>query len=217
MARALSPNQIMKMKYHTINWNSDWQAAFTQPERTGNWFIWGNSGNGKTSFVMQLAKELAKHGRVLLNSLEEGARLTMQGHIKRHSLNTVKNLKITCEPPMMMLERLKTKRAPHFFLIDSIQYASINFSEYQKIKETYPDRLFIWISHADGKRPAGSTAMRVKYDADLKIWIEGFIAHSNGRYNPGGQYVIWEQGAKDYYGDIPVRAENFQPQLNQNA
>lgn len=40
--------------------------------------VWGNSGNGKTSFVMQLCKYLCRFGRVAYNSLEEGASLTMK-------------------------------------------------------------------------------------------------------------------------------------------
>mgnify|MGYP000320329112 CR=1 FL=1 len=48
------------MKKETLKLTGAWAEAFGEPERIGVWFIWGNSGNGKSSFVMQLCKELAK-------------------------------------------------------------------------------------------------------------------------------------------------------------
>jgi len=40
----------------------------------------------------------------------------------------------------------------------------------------------------------------VMYDADLKIWVEGYVAFSKGRYQGStGEYTIWEKGAYDYW------------------
>ena len=58
MARAYSVTEAMSMKKKTFDFEGDFYDAFGNPETTGVWFIWGNSGNGKSSFVMQLAKEL---------------------------------------------------------------------------------------------------------------------------------------------------------------
>ena len=55
----------------------------------GCWFVWGNSGNGKTSFVMQLCKELCKYDRVAFNSLEEGTSLTVQNNLRRFGMAEV--------------------------------------------------------------------------------------------------------------------------------
>jgi putative protein kinase ArgK-like GTPase of G3E family len=71
MARALSVTEAVSMKKETLKLTGAWADAFGEPERIGVWFIWGNSGNGKSSFVMQLCKELAKFGRVAYDSLEE--------------------------------------------------------------------------------------------------------------------------------------------------
>ena len=54
MKRALSVKDILDKKYNTFPFEGKWKAAFGTTERVGVWFIWGNSGNGKTSFVMQL-------------------------------------------------------------------------------------------------------------------------------------------------------------------
>lgn len=70
--------EVLNMKFEILPFEGAWYDAFGIPERRGVWFIWGNTGNGKTSFVMQLCKELCRFGRVAYDSLEEGACLTMQ-------------------------------------------------------------------------------------------------------------------------------------------
>ena len=54
MKRAISVRDILDKKYETFPFEGKWKEAFDTPENRGVWFIWGNSGNGKTSFVMQL-------------------------------------------------------------------------------------------------------------------------------------------------------------------
>ena len=72
--------EVLNMKFETLPFEGKWHDAFSTPERRGVWLIWGNTGNGKTSFVMQLCKELCRFGRVAYDSLEEGACLTMRTH-----------------------------------------------------------------------------------------------------------------------------------------
>ena len=78
MKRAYSPVEILKMKKETFPFSGAWEQAFSTPETRGVWFIWGNSGNGKSSFIMQLLSELGKYGRIVYNSLEEGTCLTIK-------------------------------------------------------------------------------------------------------------------------------------------
>ena len=89
MGRALSVNEVLNQKKQTFPFEGKWADAFGQPEKTGVWFIWGNSGNGKSSFVMQLCKELCKYDRVAYDSLEEGDSLTMQQSLIRHGMASV--------------------------------------------------------------------------------------------------------------------------------
>jgi len=72
MGRALTVKEVLNKKRQTFPFDGKWADAFGQPERTGVWFIWGRSGNGKTSFVMQLIAELCKYDRVAFDSMEEG-------------------------------------------------------------------------------------------------------------------------------------------------
>lgn len=201
MARAYSPTEILAKKYKLLQWSERWQQAFGNPETSGVWMIWGNSGNGKSSFTMQLVRELATIGKVFYNALEEGTRKTMQDNLKRSDIASVRrNVLIGKESMADMGERISKRKRPQFYVIDSYQYARLTWRQYVEFKDKHPDVLLIFISHAEGKRPKGKAADDVKYDADLKIWVEGYKAISNGRYNPGGEYTIWDDGANKYWG-----------------
>jgi molybdopterin-guanine dinucleotide biosynthesis protein len=204
MTRALSVQEVLSMKKAVFPFESKWEEAFGIPERTGVWFIWGNSGNGKTSFVMQLCKELCKFGRVAYDSLEEGDSLSMQNSLKRIGMSAVnrKFLLLNCEPIDELGERIGRRKSPDFFVVDSFQYAQMSYKEYIRFKEAHRDKLIIFTSHADGRNPSGRAAKSVMYDATLKIWVEGYKAFSKGRFiGSTGEYVIWSEGAERYWGE----------------
>ena len=202
MARAYSIQQILDKKHKTLEWSKPWSDAYGFPESTGIWFVWGNSGNGKSGFVMQLVRELAKTKRVLINELEEGNRLTFQETVKRTDIASVKkNVLVTNERFDDLNIRLQKHKSPEVVIINSIQYFGVDFPKFLKYKELYGEsKLTIINSHAEGKRPIGRTAFNIKHDADLKLWVEGFRAISNGRYNPGCYYTINEEMASTYWG-----------------
>ena len=80
---------LLRINRKVYEFEGDWKEAFGQPERGGVWFVWGKSGNGKTSFVLQLCKELTRFGKVAYDSLEEGASLTMQNALMRVGMSEV--------------------------------------------------------------------------------------------------------------------------------
>jgi len=204
MVRALSPTEVINMKKRTLPFTGAWYDAFGTPEAQGVWFVWGNSGNGKTSFVIQLCKELAKFGKVAYNSLEEGVSLSMQNTLRRFNMTEVNRrfLLLDCEPIDTLSERLAKRKSPDFVVIDSYQYTQMTYRTYLKFKEANRDKLLIFVSHADGTVPAGRSARSVMYDSSLKIWIEGYRAISKGRFiGPEGKYIIWEEGARRIYGE----------------
>lgn len=204
MKKALSSTDLLAKKYDLIEWDEKWSDNFDFPERSGIWSVSGNSGNGKTAFLLQLAKELAKTGRVLYNSLEEGASLTMQNAWKLHRLQDCgKNIQLVKENMEDLGARLSRRQSPDYIFLDSFQYTNMTWKEYLALKAKYSKKLFIINQQMDGSKIMGRTGARVNYDADLKIWIEGFKAFSKGRYfgkNWEYGYEIWEEGAEKYWG-----------------
>lgn len=104
------------------------------------------------------------------------------------------------EPMNVLSERLKRKKSPSVVIVDSFQYSGLTYAGYKQLKEEHPGKLFIFISHAEGRRPEGSAAKKVEYDADIKIFVEGFKASCKSRFmdRPGVPFIIWEEGAIKY-------------------
>ena len=205
MNRAMSVIDMLRMKKETYPVEGVWADAFGSPERNGVLFIWGRSGSGKTSFTMKLCKELAKFGKVAYDSLEEGFSLTMKNALMKAGMQDVaRRFVLLCEGMEELDTRLSRRKSPDIVVIDSFQYTQMSFKDYQDFKDRHRDKLLIFISQADGNKPAGRTAVSVMYDAALKIWVEGYRAISKGRYFGNlGYYTIWEERANIYWGDKP--------------
>lgn len=196
--------EMLNMKFDTFPFTGDWYDAFGTPERRGVWMVWGSTGSGKTSFVMQLCKELCKYGRVAYDSLEEGACLTMQNTLKRYNMQEVNRrfLLLDAEPLNQLSLRMKRQKSPDFVVIDSFQYTQMTYAQYIKFKEAHRNKLIIFISHASGTNPDGRSAKKVAYDAALKVYVEGKRAFSKGRFiGPVGYYDVWPEEAEKYYGE----------------
>lgn len=205
MKKAWSSTDLLATKYDEINWDGEWLNNFDNPEARGVWSVSGRSGNGKTAFLLQLAKELSKKGRVLYNSLEEGNSKTMREAWKLHGLaDCGRKIQLIKENIEDLTKRLEKRQSPKIIFIDSFQYTDLSFKDYLAFaRNKFDDKLFIINQQMDGNKIMGKSADRVNFDADLKIWVEGFKAFSKGRYfgkfwQDG--YTIWEKGATNYWG-----------------
>lgn len=202
MARSLTAKEILGIHRQSITLTGEWGNCIGTMDRHGVVFIWGNSGNGKTSAVISLCRELCNFGKTLFVSLEEGFSLSFQNTLKRFDMETCgsKFQVIDKATPEELIQRLTKPRSPEFVVIDSFQYLGMSYKQYIEFKSKLQNKLLIFLSHADGKQPSGRAAKAVKYDAMLKIWVEGYVAHSNGRFiGPTAKAVIWEQGAYEYW------------------
>ena len=83
MRKSLSPKDIACRKSDCLAWGDAWSDAFGSPEIGSTWFISGPSASGKSTFVMQMARELCNLGTVLYLSYEEGIGLSFRQQIGR--------------------------------------------------------------------------------------------------------------------------------------
>lgn len=200
--RAISVSELMTTNHKVMQFEGDWLDSLGEPELTGSWLIWGNSGNGKTRFALQLCKYLTKFGRVAYDSLEEGASKSMQSAFIDLDMEEVKRriILLDREPISELIPRLEKRNSPDIIAIDSIQYSGLNAASYKQLVNRFRNKLFILISHADGKNPAGRVATSIRFDAMIKIRVEGYRAFPVSRYGGGEPYTIWEDGAINYWG-----------------
>lgn len=196
--RALTLQDVLAYKGHTLEFDGQWKEAIGNPEVTGAWLIWGNPTNGKTRFALQLAKYLARYVRVAYDSLEEGLSTSLQKAIAEIGFEEVQGsiVFLDKEPLPSLKARLSKRRSAQVIIVDSLQYTGLRYKEYIELKDSFRSKLFIFISHADGKEPKGEVARSIKYDASVKILVENFKAFAQSRYGGGEPYVIWEEAAE---------------------
>lgn len=195
---AKSIGELYKLKFNTLPFEGEWLGLIGTPEIAGSWIIWGNSGNGKTRFALQLAKYLCGFTKVYYNTLEEGEKLTFKKACKENAMESVKTtFRYGKDKLPALIARLEKRRSPSVIVIDSLQHFRIGKKEYYDLMERFPKKLFIFISHARGQEPKGEVADEIRYNSDVKIRVERFIARpvENTRYGGHKPYVIWEEGA----------------------
>lgn len=213
MAKVLGLKQLLQKKSRVLEGLSPQIIdCFGQLVEGFIMIIWGQSGNGKSEFVMQILKELVRYGKILYVGLEEGHSDSMQQRVIRNLSLDEHNGKIEFSDHEMtypkLMEKLAKKKSPKTIVIDSLQYWNISYEEYKALKERFPRKNLIFISHAAGKYPDGRTADKVRYDAGIKVRVDKFIAFITSRYGGTMNYVIYEERAKKQWG-----ARDFKKQL----
>lgn len=173
---------------------------------TNSWmFIWGESGNGKTNLLTFIIKVIMNFGKVLYVALEEGTDTSTVMRV-RASLNEEEHGgKIEFADHRMTIDelrkKLRKKKSPKFIVIDSVQYWFIKLEDYWDLKTEFgAKKLFIFISHANGKKPDGKLADKIRYDVPIKVHVIGFIGFVQSRLGGNNPFVIWEEGAKTWWG-----------------
>lgn len=195
MARAVNIRQLLTMKFPKIPLEGRWRELMGQPQLKGGILIWGDSAQGKTSFALQFAKELSRYEPVLYDTLEEGISESIRAACVREKMVEVGNrvLLLDNEPVPELIERLSRPKSRNVVIVDSLQYTGMTFETYKELLELFPKKLFVFISHADGKEPAGRIATQVKFNANVKIRVAGFTAYAISRYGGGTPYVISDE------------------------
>lgn len=197
---AYSFSDIEKMRFNTLPFEGVWKDIIGTPEVAGSWIVWGKSGNGKTRFVLQLAKYLAGFQKVYYNTLEEGLKLSFRKALEEVNIKAVgSKFCFHKEKLEQMRARLDKDRSPNIVIIDSLQHFRIKENDYYSLLEDYPKKLFIFISHAQGAEPKGELADEIRYNSDVKIRVHQFVASpvENTRYGGNKPYIIWEEGMRN--------------------
>ena len=185
--------------------------SFGRPELRGTWLVYGGSGCGKTTFVLELCKYLTKFGRVAYDSIEQGLSLSLQKAWQRVGMAEAgtRIILLDKEGAKEVAARLKRKQSPDIIVIDSVQYwRRYTIEDHLRLRGQFSNKLFVYISQERKGEPKGSTAQNIRYDADIKIRVEGYKAFVTTRYEVpekqegGADFIIWEQGAREYWANL---------------
>ena len=208
MSRAISNMNVLAAQFEVADFDGPYLASFGRPELRGSWFIWGGSGSGKTTFTLMLCKYLSKFKRTAYNSLEQGLSLSLQKAWERVDMAEAGNNVILLNKEQLpdLRARLLKRKSPDIIVIDSLQYLDgFNKRSFQKLKNEFPDKLFVFICHEKNGEPDGNLGRFIRFDAEIKIHVEGFKAFFTTRYEDsdkgegGADFIIWQEGADAYW------------------
>lgn len=208
MSKAISIANIEARRYSYIPFSDEFRQAFGNREKTGNWIVYGKAGQGKTRFVLELAKEFDRMGyKVLMASLEMGFCADFQKDLKESGIRS-KTQKMVFVDSLTVKElddMLGKQRSPDVVIVDSIQYFANQYDataeQIVSLRKKYRSKIFVYVSHVEGREVEGKTAYQVKRDSFVRIQVEGFRAIYIGRGKGGqtGYYTIWEEGSEKYW------------------
>lgn len=214
--RNWSIKNIEDRQYDFIPFTSRFYDLFGQTEATGNWIVYGKSGQGKSSFCLQLAKELDELGKkVLFASLEMGDSYDFQQALAKAGIRSgCSNILFTdeCHPDDLRVY-LSKQRSADVVIVDSLQYFidlyKVRGADFINLRNQFRKKIFIYISHMKGNDVDGDTAYDLKKDAFKRIHIEHFKASYIGRGNggPKGFFVIWDKGFKEFWLENGLKRE----------
>lgn len=204
LKKALTVANVINQKVKLLKFENQFHLAFGQPQDRGVWFIWGGSASGKSSFVMQLAKEMAGNLKVFYNVLEEEPDdHDFMKRVMDHRIENVQhNLLVGNYQYDDLVVYLERKNSPDVVIIDSLVYFTKSFEDYIALKKKFKNKIFIFTGHANGKLPRTDLELRIMYDAKMKIFVDGYLATCKGRTigANGGLYIIWKEGYEKIRG-----------------
>lgn len=196
--RAYSPKDIASKKWSVLPWTDEWETVFGRPAENALWFVSGPSASGKSSFVMQLAKEFCKYGSVLYMSYEERVSQSFQRRMDYlHMDETQGRLRVATDDNFEEFSaRLAKKKSARFVIIDSFQQSGFTYADCLRLRDRFRKKCFVFVSMEYKGEPMGKAAVRLRYVADVKVRVIGYRAFCLGRSigSAGASYIVWKEG-----------------------
>lgn len=185
----------MSRNFVTYAFEGEWLQSFGEVERNFRMLLYGDSGNGKTEFVVKLAKYLAGFGKVYLNSFEQGLSKSLQAAFIRNNMQEVSGKLIIGDKDdfAQVKRRMGSRNSPKFCIIDSLDYMNLSAEQYKELVEDYPHKSFIIICWSAGRKPKMQAAKDIEYMADIKVRVHEFKAYPRSRFGGNVPFVIWEE------------------------
>ncbi len=194
MGKTISIDALLNRKYQTYDIAPDWISAIGLPERNFRMLVFGHPGNGKTTFVLKLCKELTKHGKVYYNSIEQGEGKSLQDVVSLVDFTDANknNMKFGDRDSYdEMLEKLNDNRAK-FVVIDSLHYMNLTTGQYKQMVAKYPKIAFIIIAwEGSGGKPKGEFAKAIHFMVDVKTHVKNGTAYTQSRFGATKPYHIF--------------------------
>lgn len=209
--KGLPIQQLAKKVFANIDGlDEEFKECFGNIDEAFDIIFFGDSSNGKTNAVAQFIGKMITFFKCKCNyiSYEEGHGKTMrQVLIDQHNLLEKHGNCLTLYENFSYEELdyyIHKRGSAKIWVFDSIQASGLTWEEIRDLKNKYVKgngkKIFVFISWVDGKLPSGAVAKSVRYYANIKVRVEGFICFIKSRYGTKKNFVSYETGAKSYWG-----------------
>lgn len=203
MKKALTVANIISQKVTLIDFATlapELYQAVGNPQNKGIWFVWGGSGSGKSSLLLDIVKAFCLSGlRAIFNEREEDLDdVDFIERLKIKNMQDVKDHFLTANYSYdEMCAYLDGRNSPKVVVINSATYFFESLAQYFEFTNKYKRRKIIIISGmAKSNNPYSELEIKIMYDANKKIFCSGYLASCKGRtIGPnGGLYTVWQEG-----------------------
>lgn len=205
--KGVSIDRLKKMTFHNYNFEGSWKDSFGNPPIDAQWMIYGESGNGKTEFCVQLAEYYTNFGRVAYISLEQGVGSTIQQPFSRYEFKNQYDCKLyrRSNRKLSSYEEVKEfveKTNFRIIIIDSLDYMKAKAIDYIELSEIAKrrKRTLINVAWGKGEKPKSSAGEDIEFMVDEKLHVKKYaIPEPKSRCGGNMPFVIWEEKAKEYH------------------
>lgn len=167
----ISLRDLQKARFKTLQFTGNWKELMGTPEERFSVMIYGQSGQGKSTFAINFAEYLSNNfGTVLFNSAEEGISLTLQDKLK--------NLKSTDlfishhRDFNSMRKHLKTSTCK-FVVLDSVNHMNLTPENVEELRNMDKTRGFISI-HQVTKTGDFKGDNKFLHNCDVEIVVDNY-------------------------------------------
>jgi hypothetical protein len=209
--RTIGLHQLGQMKFDRLEFEGYWQNIVGKPTKNHSCIIYGNSGNGKTTAIINYVKNLIDFNfKVGYVSHEEGISGTMQDAFRRAGLlggEYSGDLILIGDTNFEeTLEYFSKRSSPDVVVIDSVDYCDMTKDQYIILRKKLKNKIIILISWSQGTKPKSQAAKDIEYMVDVKLFVKNFMIWPKSRYGGNQPGVIWEQRARlmepKYFADL---------------
>lgn len=206
--KAIGITQFLDKSFDTYDIEGRWLDSFGLIEKNFKMSVTGDSGNGKTEFVVKFIKELCLNFNVKADyySYEQGHSKSLQAAIKRNKMEEVKGkvMFITGGTFDQLVTRLKRRGSAKIAVIDSQDYSELSTKQFKELLKLFPKKSFIVVSWAKNEKPKNQAARDIEYMSCIKVYVKNFKAYPRSRFGGNKPFIIWDN--KD---NTPVQQQLF--------
>jgi hypothetical protein len=163
----VSAKDLAKLRFRTIGYKGRFKDVVGDPAVGFRMMVYGKPFQGKSSFVIELCKDLAalKKGRIAYLALEEGISASMQKKVIDRGAANVDGLDFLGAMPASF-------GGYSFIVIDSVSDRSMKRETLRELFLQHPQICFICIFHAT-KEGGARGGLDYSHDMDIILKIEG--------------------------------------------